>query len=58
MVEGYLQVNVFINMTCMSLTQFSYDNQKGHCGKRGGSQLDHSSADKTTVLGQHHVFSV
>lgn len=52
-----MQVNVFINMTCMSLTQSSYDNQRAIMEKRGSNQLNHSSADKTVVLGHQNVFS-
>lgn len=52
-----MQVNVFINMTCVSLIQSSYDNQRAVKEKRDTNQLNHSTADKTVVLGHHNVFS-
>lgn len=42
MVEGYMQVNVFINMTYMSHIQSSCDNQRVVKEKRDTNQLNHT----------------
>lgn len=52
MVEGYKQCNVFINMTCVSLTPSSDDNQRIIMEKGGSNQLNHSSVDRTVLTSQ------
>lgn len=45
MVEEYMQFNVFINMTCMSLTPSLNDNQRVIMEKGGSNQF--SSVEET-----------